>query len=339
MGEIDLGSWDLPDTFLPLPQAPPISVKPSLTAQERRALRKGRTVSLHGFADLQAQEDEQIEQLEEEEASSSNVRAQEQEPQRPRSSQSIMSRGRPTSPFESVAASPIAASPVDIPLPASPSPYAARLDEQESDDPNPFALPAPAGPKVSRFDPKSTPHARPTSLASGYFPPPSHPSFQPYPAPAAPLSPTRLRPRTLIMPTPLHGALDPLNSAPSRWDTAQFTHGAKPLPPGALTRPDSFVGQMNAHGKPFDKSRELFRMSLAAGQTVDPHAYGIDVPPIADQEGIIAVRQYGGDDSDSAEDEEEDDPEGWRPETRSLRGLSLMDRLEARKRELKSKNR
>ena len=54
------------------------------------------------------------------------------------------------------------------------------------------------------------------------------------------------------------------------------------------------------------------------------------------------MRQYGGRVEDDDEVEEEDDEVGqddWRPETRFVRGPSLMDRLEARKAELKSKNR
>jgi hypothetical protein len=249
-----------------------------------------------------------------------------------------MSRGRPTSPFNAPSASPTPALPLEIPLPPSPSPYAGPTDthhENERNDVeevNPFALPPPAGPRLSRFDPKITPAPRPPSVASGYFPhQPPH-----LPHPHQPLSPTRLRPRTIILPTPLHTSAA---TEPGRWDTASYTHGPKPLPPGALTRPDSFVGRLDglAIGKPFDKSRELFR------RTLEPDAVsGVGVPR-AGAEGEIAVRQYGGEAYDSGEEDEEEEggeyPDGWRPETRSLTGMSLIDRLEARKAELKSKSR
>lgn len=253
---------------------------------------------------------------------------------------SIMARGRPTSPFNASSASPTTAR--HIPLPPSPSPYTGPNTLQNDRDtlnedagePNPFALPPPAGPRLSRFDPKTTPAARPVSVASGYFPPQAQP---PHHQPHQPLSPTRLRPRMIILPTPLHTHAP---TDPGRWDTASYTHGPKPLPPGALTRPDSFVGRIDglAIGKPFDKSRELF------SRTLDPESFSSGVPR-ADADGEIAVRQFGGretydsEDEEDFEDAEEGDVDGWRPETRSLTGLSLIDRLEARKAEMKAKNR
>lgn len=301
VAEINLGSWDLPESFIVRPSpaaAAPHAVKPALAALDRRALRKGRTVSFHGFPT-----DDPVEELGEEPL------AQSEEPrERPRSSASIMARGRPTSPFRAEEPS------IDVPPrndPSSSSPHTVP------DDVNPFTIPPPAGPRLSRFDPKATPTdgTRPQSTTRGSFP-----------APNAPPSPARIRPRTLIMPTPLHGTHDPHVSAPpSRWDTESFTHGAKPLPPGALTRPDSFVARMNRG--------DVFRMTLdrPAGREA-----GAGLPS-AMVEGEIAVRQVGGDDEES--EEEAWDPDDWRPETRSVGGWSLMDRLEARKRELKGKNR
>lgn len=164
------------------------------------------------------------------------------------------------------------------------------------------------------------------------------------------------------MPTPLHGVLDPTQSEPSRWDREGYSRGAKPMPPGALTRPDSFVGQLNdsaagAGGKkPFSSTQQLFRVTLAGvdGKR-DSHVSGygyeagfMDIPPSAERDGEVGVQQYGGRGrlgSDGEEDsggEEDSLPPGeqdWRPETRFVQGPSLMDRLEARKAELKSKQR
>ncbi|GHJ86971.1 hypothetical protein NliqN6_3373 [Naganishia liquefaciens] len=347
LAEIDLASWDLPSSFIARPPAvtstssPSITstststIKPALTPLDRRALRKGRTVSFHGFPP-----DDPVEELGD--APPHHHEVEDPIRERPRSSASasgsIMARGRPTSPFRrDLTEEPLQAT--DVPLPASPytAPRTsiAAPDEDYPEEPNgtmnPFAVPPPAGPRLSRFDPKAT--TTPSPLASPP-PRPHRPTHAEGPPHHAPLSPTRLRPRTLIMPTPLQGTHDPHNSAPRhRWDTASFTHGAKPLPPGALTRPDSFVGRLGG---------DVFRMSLVppgdAGQ-------GWEMPRAA-EEGEVAVRQVGGDEDWEEEEEEEEeaeeeewDPEGWRPETRSVAGPSLMDRLEARKRELKGKNR
>lgn len=367
MAEVDLSSWGLPETLLPHdsirddaapPTArPPLAVntasytyKPAVASAEGRKHRKGRTVSFHGFTDFPHEDEvEELQQQQHEEV---------HEGERPKSSMSIMNRGRPTSPFNAPLASPLSAtfSPIDkartVPLPPSPGSHRAssqiessRMEQEHEaeDQVNPFALPAPAGPRLSRFDPKHTPPVeprhrpdRPISTASGYFPPSTHP----YHPPAAPVS--RLRPRTLIMPMPLHGVLDPTQNQPSR---EGFTIGGKPLPPGALTRPDSFVGRMD--GKGFTPSQQLFRVSLAAtGRDTHLSGYGyegVNLPPSAERDGEVAVHQYGGraEDEDVDEDDEDDEvgEEDWRPETRYVRGPSLMDRLEARKAELKSKNR
>lgn len=410
MAEVDLTSWGLPETLLPreplristadnalrsrqsldTAQSPASTsgVKPAVTSPENRKHRKGRTVSFHDYSTIVKAQDGDEEAVEE--------LRQHEEPDptdRPRSSMSIMNRGRPTSPFNAPLASPTSASatfspmkslplPLHVPLPPSPGPaqsgsiarplsHAAYAEEAYDDQPNPFALPAPAGPRVSRFDPKiSTPPGlvgtdtgtrgtrtmdRPASYASGYFPPNAEPHHGFISPPtAAPI--TRLRPRTLIMPTPLHGVLDPTQSQPSRWEQEGFTHGAKPMPPGALTRPDSFVGRLDAampDRKTFTPSQQLFRVTLAGvdgkrDSQVSRYGYEagfIDIPPSAERDGEIAVQQYGGrmaeDEEDSEYDDEEREPgeQDWRPETRYVRGPSLMDRLEARKAELKSKNR
>lgn len=94
-------------------------------------------------------------------------------------------------------------------------------------------------------------------------------------------------------------------------------------------------------------SQRAFRGSLAvvgAGNGAGVVAGYEGIPPSAEREGEIGVQQYGGreydeeDEDDDGEAEEEGD-EDWRPETRYARGPSLMDRLEARKAELKGKNR
>lgn len=346
MAEVDLAEWGLPDTLLPdqdAPQArPPLTVttsgytyKPATASAEGRKHRKGRTVSFHAFPSIPHEEDgvEELRQQEPEEAA---------ERPRPRSSMSMMNRGRPTSPFAAPSPTSATFSPIDVargvPLPPSPGPAAPPLIEQPEEEVNPFALPAPAGPRLSRFDPKaSTPveRPRPVSTASGYFP-----SIEPHPHPHQPPAPvSRLRPRTLIMPSPLHGVLNPTQNQP-RAARDGFTHGAKPLPPGALTRPDSFVGRMGE-----TPSQRAFRGSLAVVGARDSRDFvGYEgIPPSAEREGEIAVQQFGGREYDDDEEEEEGDEgegeEGWRPETRYVRGPSLMDRLEARKAELKGKNR
>lgn len=373
MAEVDLTEWGLPETLLPQPSRedveqarPPLTVttsgytvKPATASAEGRKHRKGRTVSFHGFTSFPHEEDgieelQHHQQPEEEEVKEVKVTDR----PRPRSSMSVMNRGRPTSPFAAPSPTSSMFSPIDmargVPLPPSPGTAAPSQFEQpgEEEETNPFALPAPAGPRLSRFDPKaSTPvetrHQpsvpslnRPTSIASGYFPPTDLNPHRHHDA-LAPVS--RLRPRTLIMPSPLHGVLDPTQNQPPTTTTRDgFLHGTKPLPPGALTRPDSFVGRMG-----LTPSQRAFRGSLAvvgAGNGAGVVAGYEGIPPSAEREGEIGVQQYGGreydeeDEDDDGEAEEEGD-EDWRPETRYARGPSLMDRLEARKAELKGKNR
>lgn len=81
---------------------------------------------------------------------------------------------------------------------------------------------------------------------------------------------------------------------------------------------------------------DVFRITLDRAAGLQPAGAGL---PSATVEGEMAVRQYGGDDQESEDEETTWDPDDWRPETRTVGGLSLMDRLEARKRELKGKNR
>ncbi|KAJ9114324.1 hypothetical protein QFC22_005776 [Naganishia vaughanmartiniae] len=444
--DVDLTEWGIPETSDPYPRhrdqlrintsreslrhdpssplnrlaSPTAShgqpAKPAVTSPTNRRNRKGRTVSFHDYTSIYNQSANQqgedgMEELAH--APQQGTRDGDGEGEgtvRPRSSMSIMNRGRPTSPFNAPQASPTAAtgsvavSPtgssvlpmaLHIPLPGSPgqatptSPPSRSMYNQSDDQlSNPFALPPPAGPRLSRFDPKviiptvgEQPTAaggpssrgngeRPTSLASGYFPrmnshrtslvaPPQQQQHH-----QQPTTISRLRPRTLMMPTPLHGTLDPSQSAPdSRWDTEGYHKGAKPMPPGALTRPDSFVGLLNdkagvASGRNrFSSTQQLFRVTLAsvdaAGKQGSQHTsaagYGyetgfMDIPPSAERDGEVGVQQYGGrgDDDDDGGDEDFVEPGGeqdWRPETRFVQGPSLMDRLEARKAELKSKQR
>ncbi|KAJ9106712.1 hypothetical protein QFC19_003024 [Naganishia cerealis] len=422
MAEVDLTSWGLPETLLPQnplaintidsgsrqqsfdssrdmqgrPSSSPFDrinspssaysqpVKPAVASLSNRRNRKGRTVSFHDYTSIlnsdARQEEDPMEELAQHESSECIVR--------PRSSMSVMNRGRPTSPFNAPQASPTAASfaiapagsvplPSHVPLPPSPGPgqmnvppSPSRSTQDQYDEPNPFALPAPAGPRLSRFDPKvMTPSEaddfpgssrgtnvdRPVSQASGYFPqvdskrrslvsPPQHPSTM-----------SRLRPRTLLMPTPLQGTLDPTQSQPSRWEQEGFSHGAKPMPPGALTRPDSFVGQLSDKSatKRFSSSQQLFRVTLAGvdgkrDSHVSGHGYEpgfLNIPPSAEKDGEVGVQQYGGRDGYGDDDSEFDEEylapgeQDWRPETRYVEGPSLMDRLEARKAELRNKQR
>ncbi|KAJ9096393.1 hypothetical protein QFC21_005215 [Naganishia friedmannii] len=428
-----------------------------IASPSNRRNRKGRTVSFHDYTSVLYNHNnndsstpanrEDSEQDPMEELAQHQHQPQDMAPYsttvRPRSSMSVMNRGRPTSPFNAphAASSPTTASPsfilsptgsvapLHVPLPPSPgqgqghgvyqqhqimemvstptSPTRSTCEPLRHGDANPFALPAPAGRRVSRFDPKITTPSpvemqgpaqadgaggpsrasynagfRPVSQASGYFPPLIHTHDRSHRAAASYVPPlpaqqpstiSRLRPRTLLMPAPLHGVLDPTQSAPlmpSRWDTEGFSRGAKPLPPGALTRPDSFVGKLNDQegggnkGRPpapFSSTRQLFRVTLAGagvdGKMRDSHGSGytgyeagfMDVPPSAERDGEVGVQQYGGrggdDDDDEGSEYGAEDylaPRGehdWRPETRFVQGPSLMDRLEARKAELRSKQR
>jgi hypothetical protein len=130
------------------------------------------------------------------------------------------------------------------------------------------------------------------------------------------------------MPTPLQSLVDPSESAPPPHLARGFQIGAKPLPPGALTRSDSYVGSIP--GSHLTTSQKIFSSSLAVDGERDAAFIGG-----AEHDGEIGVGAFGGvEDEDGKRYGEEE----WRP-TRTVEGISLMDRLEARKAELKNKQR
>jgi hypothetical protein len=258
---------------------------------------------------------------------------------RPRSSSGVMSRGRPTSPFRDIAAEAAVEresyGSAGTPRPSSVISHKLFAEAQtdahssstDEDVANPFALPAPGGPRLSRFDPKAAAEAGPPSRGSvvGTI---SLDEDRQLPGNSSRMSTMLLRPRTLIMPVPLQSLVDPSASAPPQHLARGFQQGAKPLPPGALTRPDSFIGSLPS--STLTSSQKIFSSSLAVdGQRDDGFIGG------ADQDGEIGLGAIGGmaDEDGNRYGEEE-----WRP-TRNVEGISLVDRLEARKAELKEKRR
>ena len=284
---------------------------------------------------------------------------------RPGSSMSVLSRGRFEHPaFDSVEpmkgqmtsgrrSSASMNYPSNVPLPTSPGSVSGQvehlyLDTPEEEMPNPFSLPAPAGSRVSRFDPKAASHQRsmsqssyaperPDSRATGYFRPADGAS-EPR-SPGGPSSPrdtpvrlSLLRPKTLLMPSPLQGQADPANSAPSASvDKRGFLAGQRPLPPGAV-RPDSLLGSLPTlrSSNALSLSQKMFSDSL----TVDG-ARGQYFLGGAAADGEVAFRQIGGLPEVVGEAEHDHirrqgGTEDWRP-VRPVSGLSLMDKLEERK--------
>jgi hypothetical protein len=287
---------------------------------------------------------------------------------RPGSSMSVLSRGR----YEHPAfppASPIGASgrmssasssyPINVPLPASPAsalgaPESIYLNTPGEEIANPFSLPAPAGSRVSRFDPKVAAHQRtssrgsvmldrPDSRATGYFgaDPGVSDSQSRYDQPGSPASPRSsqmqsrmrlLRPKTLLMPTPLQGQLDPSDSTPQDGlDKRGFMVGRRPFPPGSV-RPNSLLGSLptSKSGNVRLATQRMFADSLAVGGSRGEYFVGG-----ADADGEVAFHQLGGqafeeDEEHTAKVAAQPGTEDWRP-VRPVTGLSLMDKLEEKK--------
>ncbi len=262
--------------------------------------------------------------------------------ERPRSSMGVMNRGRPTSPFRDIAREQVvthdtAASygPVGTTRPRSAISYVTSADTQadphsaSTDDgtTNPFSLPVPAGQRLSRFDPKGAAEARPKSQASMLAASSREDDPRRY-VDSRRSSPMSLRPRTLVMPVPLQSLVDPSASAPPPHLARGFQQGAKPLPPGALTRSDSYMGSLSSSR--LTPSQKIFSSSLPVDGQWDEGFIGG-----ADRDGEIGLGAIGGlaDEEGHRYGEEE-----WRP-TRKVEGISLVDRLEARKAQLRNKQR
>lgn len=319
-----------------------------------KSSKRNRTVSFHEFTALPDGPDD--------------TEAEPMEIIRPGSSMSVLSRGRyehpafpPASPNRALSrmSNASASYPTNVPLPASPSSAMGRPDSMYAGTPgeevaNPFSLPAPAGNRVSRFDPKAAAHQRtssrgsalpdrPDSRATGYFgaePGMSDAHSRPG-QPASPSSPhgsqmqsrlRLLRPKTLLMPTPLQGQLDPNDSTPlDGIDKRGFMVGRRPLPPGAV-RPNSLLGSLPRSGSGNIKlaTQRMFADSLPVGGNRGDFFVGG-----ADADGEVAFHQLGGqaaveDDDRVAREASQTGTEDWRP-VRPVTGLSLMDKLEERK--------
>jgi hypothetical protein len=240
-----------------------------------------------------------------------------------------------------------------IPFPSMTSP--------DLDLPNPFELPLPAPERSSRFDPKVLAHQRTVSFASLN-------SRQVLDAPdlqqerqydfndnASVMTgafqregPSRysridmLRPKVLIMPTPLQDQQQQ-PTGPTRTIREGFedTTGARPMPPGAKTtgaRPGSTMFGAGEQGIGFTPNPRsslslaqlTFRNTLMVGGERDV-AY-------ADIEENLQRAEEDGVQIDLGLPPEED-PEPPRRAPGKLYGHSLMDELEARKNQLKGRQR
>lgn len=224
----------------------------------------------------------------------------------------------------------------------------------DADGPNPFALPAPSDHRTSRFDPKAAEaQHRASRRMSGASDLDRLESSRPtgprrdsrYSTRSGDLHPDEvrksiLRPKTLIMPAPLHGAARPAGEAADPSHLRGFQRGERPLPPGALTRPDSFVGTLEARTA---RASKLFTDSLPVDGKRGEHFIGG-----AAIDGELKFQSFG--ESPPQQVEVLDDQAGhgrsgvqtdedWRPNVRTMKGLSLMDRIEARKAEMKGKQR
>jgi hypothetical protein len=226
----------------------------------------------------------------------------------------------------------------------------------DPETPNPFEIPAPSPGYASRFDPKTIAHQRSQSRLSmnsrhtkqtfldaqdpeGYAD--THSMMVGAPTDAASYRQSRmdmLRPKLLVMPSPLQNQVDPrpVTTKTVRQGYLDSTDG-RPLPPGAKTAgagadPGGMgVGVRNS----MSLSQLTFRNSLMVGGQRDPsYAY---------LESTLKRAEYEGE-----QIEQEMDPEPEEPEPGSglpyraagkLYGRSLMDDLENRKAQLKNKQR
>lgn len=214
--------------------------------------------------------------------------------------------------------------------------------------PNPFELPLPSPAHTSRFDPKiqAVAHERRMSMGSMH----TRRTFLDAQEPEEPVdntsvmvgAPTEssyrlsrmdmLRPKVLVMPSPLQDQVDPqpLPTKPVRPGYLDSTD-SRPLPPGAKTTgADSGVNARSS----MTLSQLTFRNSLMVGGQRDP-SYGY-------LETSLKRAQNEGEQVEQERDPEPDpDPDPGLPyrSAGKLYGRSLMDDLEARKAQLKGKQR
>ncbi|KAG8936040.1 hypothetical protein FRC02_004952 [Tulasnella sp. 418] len=249
-----------------------------------------------------------------------------------------------------------------IPFPASSTPAASTPAADETD--NPFSLPLPSEPsRLSRFDPKAVAHERKLSQASlnsrmildnateqrvrtkstaslgtrqmlddyDFEEPQAHP-----PEPRRLSRMDLLRPKVLIMPSPLQDAL-PRNESKLRNGFFDSTDG-RPLPPGSrpLARPgirplSSVNGSSTSNPRlSMSLSQLTFRQSLMVGGERDVSYIDLDRNVRrASEDGQQIEKEWN---------DEEEEEEALRPAGK-LYGKSLMDDLESRKAAIKGKQR
>jgi hypothetical protein len=217
--------------------------------------------------------------------------------------------------------------------------------------PNPFEIPEPSAENASRFDPKTIAHQRNISFASlsthraladggnsEFF----NDNASVMTGSLRPLGPNLLsridllRPKVLIMPAPLQEPAPP-PPKPIRGGFIESTD-SRPLPPGAKTTGTSAHG--NAFGvnprSSMTLSQLTFRNSLMVGGQRDPSYADLEENlRRAEKEGEIVQQEV------DVEPEVEPEVEETVPYRAAgkLYGRSLIDDLEARKAQLKNKQR
>jgi len=230
------------------------------------------------------------------------------------------------------------------------------------DLPNPFELPPPAPERSSRFDPKVLAHQRTLSFASlnsrQILDLPDLQQERQYDfndnasvmtgafqreGPARYSRIDMLRPKVLIMPAPLQDQQQQQPTRPSRTIREGFedTTGARPMPPGAKTtgpRPGSTMFGAGEQGIGFTPNP---RSSLSLAQLTFRNTLMVggerDIA-FADIEENLQRAEEEGVQIDLGLIPEEG-PEPPRRAPGKLYGHSLMDELEARKNQLKGKQR
>ena len=237
----------------------------------------------------------------------------------------------------------------------------ATMGTQAYLDDNPFSLPPPSPTRTSRFDPKAAIHARTISNDSlGSRLPPeadrmSMASGQPL-EPDPPPQPRQysrmelMRPKVLVMPSPLQTSED-TGVDPQLPAGFQLTTVGPPLPPGAksagrpVSRPMSSFGglQVPVDSNSFTPnprasmtlSQLTFRNSLMFGGQRDVAYEDIETGLRRAQEDGEQILQ-----EENIEDEiEEEQKQAQGRAPGKLYGRSLMDELEARKDKMRSKQR
>lgn len=239
-----------------------------------------------------------------------------------------------------------------------------ELEEPPSD--NPFAIRPPSPSRLSRFDPKAAPHARTTSNIS------RGPKILPEQVDDVPVDysqgqPKRerkysttlelLRPKVLVMPSPLQQVAPATPPAPTQVrDGFMLSTDGPPLPPGALsTRRNSMMAALDSANKlpiasnsftpnplmNLSLSQMTFRNTLHIGGMRDPYSDVIGGLPTAAQEG----EQVEFDASEAQIDDNALPVSGTTTaglENRlpgKLFGKSLIDDIEMRKAQMRSKQR